>query len=106
MGREWLIEGIAGGGVIDNSHATLQFLNDGPLAGSATCNRVIGRYRSEGRQLSIGGLGTTMMACPEALMIQERELLDLLPAVKSYRTDDSGALVLTTAGGKTIVARR
>lgn len=39
-----MIEDIAGEGVIDNSHATLQFLSDGSLAGSATCNRIVGNY--------------------------------------------------------------
>lgn len=47
-----------------------------------------------------------MMACPEALMNQERKLLDLLPTVKSYRIDETGALVLTTANKTTIKARR
>jgi heat shock protein HslJ len=106
LGAEWIIEDIAGGGVIDNSHATLHFLADGRLVGSASCNRFFGSYKSTGTQLSIEPAGTTMMACPEALMDQERRLLTLLPAVKSYRIDETGALVLTTTDGKTILARR
>lgn len=106
LGAEWVIEDIAGGGVIDNSHASLHFLADGQLAGSATCNRIIGRYASKDSTLSIKPAGTTMMACPEALMNQEQKLLALLPTVESYRVDDTGALVLTTSGGKTITARR
>ena len=47
-----------------------------------------------------------MMACPEALMNQERKLLDLLPSVETFRIDESGALVLNTADGKKITARR
>ena len=47
-----------------------------------------------------------MMACPEALMNQERKLLQLLPKVQRYRIDASGALVLETASGDAIVARR
>ena len=106
LGQEWLIENIACGGVIDKSHATLQFLPGGRLAGSASCNRIIGSYESEGTQLTIKPAGTTMMACPEALMNQERKLLDLLPAVKSWRIDGTGALLLTTTDRTTIVARR
>lgn len=105
-GEEWVIEDIAGTGVIDNSHATLSFLADGRLAGSATCNRLIGSYEAHGQKLSIKPLGTTMMACPEALMNQERKLVELLPAVMSYRIDGTGALVLETTSGQTIVARR
>ncbi len=106
QGEEWVIEDIASTGVIDNSHAALLFLPDGRLAGSATCNRIIGSYEARGPKLSIKPVGTTMMACPEALMNQERKLLDLLPAIESYRIDDTGALVLSTADGRTIVARQ
>ena len=47
-----------------------------------------------------------MMACPEALMNQERKLLKLLPTVESYRIDQTGALVLTTTNKTTIRGRR
>ncbi len=46
-----------------------------------------------------------MMMCPEALMNQENKLLKLLPTIKSYQIDKTGALVLTTANGEVIVAR-
>jgi CubicO group peptidase (beta-lactamase class C family) len=106
LGGEWLIEDIAGGGVIDSSHANLQFMADGRFAGSATCNRMFGSYESKGSMLTLKQIGTTMMACPQALMNQERKLLDLLGRVASYSIDTTGALVLTTTEGKTILARR
>ena len=106
LGQEWVVENIAGGGVIDASHASLHFLADGRLAGNATCNRILGSYESDGNKLNIKPAGTTMMACPEALMKQERKLLDLLPTIRSYRIDDTGALVLMTQDKKVIVARR
>lgn len=106
LGREWRIEDMAGRGVIDSSHASLQFLADGHLAGSATCNRMAANYESEGSSLTISPVATTMMACPEALMNQEQAFLALLEKVQSYRVDDTGALVLTTSDGKTITARR
>ena len=110
LGAEWVIERLAGNAVAANSPASLQFFADGRLAGSATCNRLLGRYTSTGAdagsQLSMEPAGTTMMACPPALMQQERTLLEMLPAVKSYRIDDTGALVLQTGDGKNIVARR
>ena len=101
-----MVENIAGGGVIDDSHASVHFLGDGRLAGNATCNRILGSYESDGNKLNIKPAGTTMMACPEALMKQERKLLDLLPTIRSYRIDDTGALVLMTQDKKFIVARR
>ena len=106
LGQEWTIESIAGAGVIDNSHATLQFMPEGRLAGSATCNRFFGNYESDAEKLRIQTAGATKMACPPALMNQENKLLGLLPAVESYRIDTTGALVLSTADGKTVLARR
>lgn len=106
LGEAWLIEDIAGTGVIDNSHATLQFLADGRLAGSASCNRILGTYEAQEGRLTIQQAGATMMICPEALMNQERRLLNLLPILESYRIDATGALVMTSSDGKTVTARR
>lgn len=106
VGPEWVIEDIAGGGVIDNSHASLQFLPDGRLAGNASCNRLIGSYTDKGDTLSVKLAGTTMMACPEVLMNQERRLLDILPLINRYDIDDNGTLVLKTTDAKSITARR
>lgn len=103
---EWRIEDIGGQGVIDNSRATLVFGNDGRLSGNASCNRLIASYTVQGEKITISPAGLTMMACPPALMDQERKLVDLLRAVGSYRIDGTGALVLRTASGKQVVARR
>ena len=105
-GAEWVIEDIAGRGVIDDSHASLEFLPEDRLAGSTSCNRLIGSYTLKVDTLSVKPTGTTMMACPPALMDQERRLLDLLPHVARYTIDATGALVLKTSDGKTITARR
>ena len=109
QGAEWVIEDIAKAGVIDNSHVALEFLPDGRLAGSTGCNRILGSYATDAAdaaKLTIQPAGTTMMACPPALMNQERKLLDLLPSVASYRIDSTGALELHTVDKQTILARR
>ena len=93
-------------GVIDNSHATLQFLSDGKVAGSTGCNRLMGSYEINGKQLTIQPGGTTMMACPPALMNQERKLLDLLPTIRQFRVDATGALILQTERGAAVLTLR
>ncbi len=103
---EWRVEDIAGAGVIDNSPATLLFGPDGRLSGNASCNRLIASYTIEGSKLTISPAGTTMMACPPALMEQERKLVDLLGTVTRYAIDQTGTLTLTSASGKQIIARR
>ncbi len=108
MGPEWMIEDIDGKGVIDDSPASVEFLVDGKLAGNGSCNRMLGSYKTgeaEG-EVSIELAGTTMMMCPEALMNQEKSLLEILPKITSYTIDDTATLVLKTDDGKTITARR
>ncbi|WP_242416514.1 META domain-containing protein [Sphingomonas panni] len=104
-GREWVVEDIAGSGIVDDSHATLVFASDGGFSGSATCNRMTGTHRVEGSRLTIGTIGLTRMACPPALMEQEGRLIDLLGKVESYAIDDTGGLTLRSASGATITAR-
>src|SRR5690554_5109801 len=106
FGEEWKIEDIGGTRVIDDSYATLIFLPDGGLTGRATCNRFGASYTIVGPAMTISPVGSTKMACPEALMTQERTLLHLLTTVHSFGIDASGALVLTTADAQTITARR
>ena len=106
LGREWFVEDIAGGGVIDRTRPSLHFLRDGRLAGDATCNRFFGTYTITGERLALAPAGTTRKLCPEALMDQERKLLDFLLKVTGFRIDPTGALILTTADGAEIVARR
>lgn len=106
VGREWIIEDIGGRGVIDASPASLLFQPGGTLAGNTTCNSLMGRYETDGAALTFAQAGTTMMACPEALMEQEQRLLEILAQVTSFAIDANGALVLTTSQGDTITARR
>ncbi len=106
VGRAWVIEDIAGKGVIDESAASLSFLPNGQLAGNATCNPLMAQYTETGAALSITNPATTMMACPPALMDQESRLLGVLAAVNGATIDATGALVLTTSEGVTITARR
>ena len=107
LGAEWRVEDIAGAGVIDRSHVTLKFFEGGRLAGSGGCNRLMGTYESPSRgQVAFQQVGSTMMACPEALMNQERKLLDLLPKITGYAIDPTGALVMATSDGRTVLARR
>lgn len=104
-GREWVVDDIAGRGVIDDSHLTINFGSNGQLSGSGGCNRLIGGYTLRGSGLTITRPGTTMMACPPALMEQEGRFLDVLGKVKRYRIDRSGALVLTSSDSRTVTAR-
>ena len=105
-GHEWLIENIAGQKAVDDRSARLTFSHTGKMSGNLGCNRLSGSYRTDGQSMTIHPSGRTMMACGEALMHQEETLLNVLQHVESYDFDERGALVLESAGGEMIVARR
>jgi len=106
-GAEWVVQDVGGKGIIDRSRATLQFTADGQLSGRASCNRYIASYATNGDRIHVAPQAAmTLMACPEALMNQERRFMDLLKTTKRWLIDNTGALRLEKMGGKAILARR
>ncbi len=106
IGPEWVVEDIDGEGVVDRSHATLEFRDDGRVGGNASCNSYSAQYTLTGDGLGIGQTATTRKACAPALMDQERKFLDILSKVNRHEIDKTGALILHTPGDRTILARR
>ncbi|MFW5835058.1 MAG: META domain-containing protein [Pseudomonadota bacterium] len=106
VGPEWIVEDVAGTGIVDRSRITLTFDDAGRLAGSAGCNRFTTSYTLTGEGLSVARPAATMMACPEALMNQERRFLEALAATTAFDIDRTGALVLSGAGERLLLARR
>jgi CubicO group peptidase (beta-lactamase class C family) len=105
VGRMWTVEDVNGRGVIDGGGVDLVFRDDGGLGGRTGCNSLLGRYERDGDRLTIADLGSTKALCPEALMNQERDVLEILSAVTGLRIDETGALILTTEDGRTLTAR-
>lgn len=106
LAGEWVVEDINNTGVIDNSHATLSFSDDGRLAGTGSCNNYSAPYTLGGEGLSIGPAAATMKACAPALMNQEQNFFDSLAKTERFEIDGTGALILSGPGGARILARR
>ena len=105
-GGEWVVEDLGGKGVVDDSRATLNFVDDGTLSGRASCNTYGATWALSGEGLTVKQGRATLMACSPALDNQEREFMRLLAAVNRFDISDDGALLLVTGDGKTITARR
>ncbi|MCX7304719.1 MAG: YbaY family lipoprotein [Hyphomicrobiales bacterium] len=103
FGTTWVAEDIAGKGVIDNAQSTFSVTADGKVAGSGGCNRFFAQAEIKGDRIKIANAGATMMACPEALMDQERKLFDAFGKASAYRIDNSGKLFLVDADGIDLV---
>ncbi|MBN9023138.1 MAG: META domain-containing protein, partial [Rhizobiales bacterium] len=53
-----------------------------------------------------GEMGSSMMACADPVMAQERALLDILEATTGFSVADDGTLTLAAADGRSLVASR
>jgi heat shock protein HslJ/membrane-bound inhibitor of C-type lysozyme len=105
QGQEWVVEDIGGGGIIDRSRVTLNFGPEGRIWGRASCNSYHGGYTLTGESLTLSPSATTMMACAPSLMDQETRFLDLIARVQRFELDPTGALILHTHDGLTLLAR-
>lgn len=102
LGRTFQVQDVAGRGVIDSSHITLTFGENGQFSGSAGCNLVFGPYQRSGTALEFGALGATKKLCAPALMRQEQAVLDILTAATRIERDETGALIVLTADGRSL----
>lgn len=103
----WAVESVDGAAAAEKARATLDFRPDGRLGGRAFCNSYSTGYAVTGEGLRVNGaIAATRMACPPPLMRQETEFLQILGGVTAHDIRPDGALVITGAGGRAIVARR
>ena len=100
---EWWVEDIGGKGVIDMSHTTLQFLEQGGVAGDTGCNRYRGSAEVSGTSISFGPMAGTRKACAPSLMDQEMKFYQAIAKVVSWEVADTGLLHLKEANGNTII---
>lgn len=103
-GAEWVVEDLAGAGIIDRSRMTVEFFDENRLAGAASCNRYGGQYEHTAEGMSFDYLFATKKACAPALMNQEQRFLELMSDVKRATIGRQGELVLTTSKGEEIKA--
>ncbi|ARE83262.1 META domain protein [Roseovarius mucosus] len=107
-GPSWQVTVLGETPLIEPERLTLNFITPGRVAGSSGCNRLVGGYTLTGEGLQFGAMGSTMMACPEPLMEQERRMLDALEQVTRFDIAEDGALRLIggATDGVLIEARR
>ena len=103
-GTSWRVEDIDQRGIIDLSNVTLEFVEDGRVAGSGGCNSYFGAVAIAGTSISFTGLGATSRACAEALMNQEQHFFAALNEITSFRTEaDSRRLILDSSGTRRLI---
>jgi len=93
VGTRWTLEDLGGAGVIDEASATLEFPEPGKVAGSGSCNRFFGTVSMDGNAMSISRLGTTRMACAEAVAMQELNYIRALQGAERYTLQGTVLLI-------------
>jgi len=105
-GTLWALESYqnADGETVDalpNSGARAEFEN-GEVSGTSGCNRFFGAYEVDGNSISIGPLGSTLMACPPPLMDQEFGFLTAVQSAATYKISGD-TLTMSNAEGEVVV---
>jgi putative lipoprotein len=93
LGTRWLLEDLGGAGVIDEASATLEFPEPGKVEGSGSCNRFFGTVSIDGTAISIHPLGTTRMACAEAVAMQEVSYIRALQSAERFVLQRTALLI-------------
>jgi heat shock protein HslJ len=92
-GTAWLLEDLGGSGVIDNAQTTLAFADGGKISGRGACNRYFGTAEIAGDKIKFGKVGSTMMACPEAVMDQETRYFKALNNAERFSIEGPYLLI-------------
>lgn len=95
----WTLVSLNGEAVQGDTPLTLQFNDQGQVAGNTGCNQFMGTYTNQGEQLSFSPLASTKRACVEnTLAQQEQAYLNALQNISRHGFTMS-TLTLTSDAG-------
>lgn len=80
-----------------HSPAVVTF-EDGSASGTSGCNSFFGSYTLSGDRITMGEMGSTLMACEEALMQQEQDFLAALAGAATYAVQGESLQLFDAAG--------
>lgn len=78
VGSEWQLRDLGGTPVVEDSSATLSFVDPGRVTGNGSCNRYGGSAELGDGTIKVGPLAATKMACTPEVDAQERAYLAAL----------------------------
>lgn len=93
-GTEWKLVDLCGVNVPEESNASINFLNDGRVAGNGSVNRFNGPMRITDGRLVAGPIASTLMAGPPDDMKREHLFLTALNAAKSIHSAGDRELII------------
>lgn len=96
----WQAQTIQGTPVNGDKPVILDLGQDGRVSGNGGCNTIGSRATIRKSAITFHRPVGTLMACPPAIMEQERKFLDALTRTRRWRIDAAGKLLLSGAYGK------
>lgn len=90
---EWLLEDLAGTGIIDQAQTTLRFDGTNAVSGRGACNRYRAAITAQGDRLAVSPAISTRMMCAPAVMDQEMRYLQALQAAQRISLEEEVLLV-------------
>lgn len=95
---EWLLEDLAGAGVMDTVQTTLRFDDTLTLGGSGGCNRYRAGVEITQDGVQVGAIASTRMLCPPAVMNQESRYFQALQSAQRIVLADNDVLYIYPQG--------
>lgn len=102
-GTIWNLTSLNGQTLVPTTSITAEFGEDGVVSGSSGCNNYSAGYESDGSNITINTspAASTMMACPEPIMVQESAYMQALGAATTYEVS-ADTLTLFDAAGEPV----
>ena len=98
----WMLSELNGNSPLPDTDITAEFGEDGKVGGSSGCNSYTTTYSVSGKKISFGEqVASTMMACPDPVMQQERDYIEALSSTATFEIDED-VLILYDADGNAI----
>jgi len=101
---KWQIETVKGIDSFDTSATEVVVMDDGSIAMTVGCNRMMGKPKIEGSKITFGPVAGSLMACPPPLDVLEKNLGVALEATRSFEIDGSSkSLTFLNEAGEAVV---
>lgn len=97
-GTSWTVMSVAGTATIPDARPTMAFAVDGTVVGSDGCNQYSGPFRTNGQEITVGQLTSTLIGCALPLGAQAQAFNQALAGALTWRRTETGALELQGHG--------
>lgn len=98
---KWQLTVLNGENISKTFDVHIELKKDNQVNGFLGCNRLLGGYTTKDGKIIFTQLGATRMACPDAEMKLEAEVLEMLNTINTF-TFENNKLTFSIDGKKTL----